>query len=208
VPGGGGEHLAVCLSYPYEASAEQGADMVILAGDVLLGGWENEQSAQAREVVIPWLWAISKPVCYTMGNDDHVELGYEDERIRSVHARRFDFGPYNIVGYQYSTPFMGGCYEKPEDEIAADLRLMESPSSMTTLSWSPTRRPLGLSTGFLRGPTWDPMPWLNRWHEKGFCATSMDTYITVSVAKPATSTWPPTAAGGQCSSTSPLYPIS
>jgi Icc-related predicted phosphoesterase len=108
-----------------QAAAEQGADMLILAGDLLPGGWEDEQSEQARMVVIPLLRAIPKPICYTMGNDDHVELGYEDERIQSVHGRRLDFGNYGIVGYQYSTPFMGGCHEKPEDEIADDLRLIE-----------------------------------------------------------------------------------
>jgi Icc-related predicted phosphoesterase len=31
----------------------------------------------------------------------------------------------NFVGYQYSLPFMGGVYEKPEDEIRTDLGQLE-----------------------------------------------------------------------------------
>ena len=33
---------------------------------------------------------------------------------------------FNFVGYQYSLPFMGGIYEKPEEEIAKDLAVLES----------------------------------------------------------------------------------
>lgn len=108
-----------------EATAEYGADLIILEGDLLIGGWEDEQTNQARSVVIPLLRKIGVPVYYIMGNDDHIELGYEDERIKPIHGRRLDPGPYGVAGYQYSTPFMGGCHEKPEDEIAADLRQLE-----------------------------------------------------------------------------------
>jgi Icc-related predicted phosphoesterase len=116
-----------------EAAAEYGADLLILAGDLLTGGSEDEQSAQAREVVIPLIRAIRAPVCYIMGNDDHIDLGYEDERIRPVHGRRLDFGACGVAGYQYSTPFIGGCYEKPDDEIAADLRRIEPILDQTTI---------------------------------------------------------------------------
>jgi uncharacterized protein len=105
-----------------EAAAEHGADLLILAGDLLIGGWEDEQSEQARACVVPLLRTIPVPVCYVMGNDDHVELGHEDYRIKPVHGRRLAFGAFNVVGYQCSTPFVGGRFEKPEDEIAADLR--------------------------------------------------------------------------------------
>jgi len=108
-----------------ETTSEREADLVILAGDLLIGGWEDEQSEQASRSIIPLLRKIPAPVYYIMGNDDHVDLGHEDERIKPIHGRRLDFGGHNIVGYQYSTPFVGGCYEKPEDEIAADLRQLE-----------------------------------------------------------------------------------
>ncbi len=108
-----------------DAAAEHGANMVILAGDLLIGGWEDEQTDQARSVIIPLFQKIAVPVYYIMGNDDHIELGYEDEKIKPIHGRRLCFGLYGVVGYQYSPPFMGGCHEKPEDEIATDLHQLE-----------------------------------------------------------------------------------
>jgi len=107
------------------AVSDYRADVLILAGDLLTGGWEEEQSEHARTIVMPSLQAVPVPVFFIMGNDDHIELQYENERIRSVHGRRLDFGKYGIAGYQFSPPFMGGCHEKPEDEIAADLCKIE-----------------------------------------------------------------------------------
>ncbi len=116
-----------------EAAAEHGAGLIILAGDLLMGGWEEEQSEQARTVVIPVLRKIPVPVFYIMGNDDHIELDYEDEKIKAVHGRRLNFGRYGIAGYQHSPPFMAGCHEKSEDEIAADLRRLEPILDETTI---------------------------------------------------------------------------
>ena len=116
-----------------EAAAKYSADLAILAGDLLIGGLEHEQSVQAREVVIPSLRAIPAPVCYIMGNDDHIDLGYEDEEIRPVHGRRLDLGACGVAGYQYSPPFVGGCYEKPDEEITGDLLLIEPILNETTI---------------------------------------------------------------------------
>ena len=58
-------------------------------------------------------------------NDDHIELDPKKEKIRSVHEQRLEFGSYNVVGYQYSPPFIGSCHEKPESQIAADLCKIE-----------------------------------------------------------------------------------
>ena len=116
-----------------EAVAAYSADLLILAGDLLIGGWEAEQSQQARTVVIPLLRTIPVPVCYIMGNDDNVDLGCEDDRIRHVHSRRVEFGVCSVAGYQYSLPFVGGCYEKPEEEIAADLCRIEPIVDETTI---------------------------------------------------------------------------
>jgi uncharacterized protein len=105
--------------------SEYRADAIILAGDLLIGGWEEEQSAQARSVVMPLLEKIPVPVFFIMGNDDHIEIESENENVRSVHGKRIDFGPFVVVGYQFSPPFVGGRHERPEDEIAADLRQIE-----------------------------------------------------------------------------------
>ena len=60
-----------------------------------------------------------------MGNDDHIELEPGDEKVRSIHGRQLSLGGFSIVGYQYSPPFIGSCHEKPEEEIAVDLRQIE-----------------------------------------------------------------------------------
>lgn len=101
------------------------ADVLILAGDLLIGGWEDEQSEHIHTIVMPSLHAIDVPIFFIMGNDDHIQLESENEKLRSVHGRRLELGIYGIAGYQYSPPFMGGCHEKPEDEIEADLRKIE-----------------------------------------------------------------------------------
>jgi Icc-related predicted phosphoesterase len=116
-----------------EAASENHADLLILAGDLLIGGWEDEQSEQARTVIIPLLRTVPVPVCYIMGNDDQIDLDPQNESIRPVHGRRMDTGASGVVGYQYSPPFVGGCHEKPEDEIATDLRRIEPILDETTV---------------------------------------------------------------------------
>ena len=64
------------------------------------------------------------PVLYIMGNDDWVELP-EEKPLRSIHGHRVELGRFNFVGYQYTLPFMGGIFERPEAEIANDLASLE-----------------------------------------------------------------------------------
>jgi Icc-related predicted phosphoesterase len=116
-----------------DAVSDYGADMLILAGDLLIGGWEEEQSEQARTLVIPLLQTVPAPVFFIMGNDDHIELEPVNEKIRSVHEKRIDFGTYGVAGYQYSPPFVGSCHEKPEEKIAVDLRQIEPLLDETTI---------------------------------------------------------------------------
>ena len=44
-----------------------------------------------------------------------------NSRIEPIHGRRVALEGFHFVGYQYSLPWMGGVFEKPEEEIAADL---------------------------------------------------------------------------------------
>lgn len=103
---------------------EERADLLILAGDLFAEGWEEEQREQAQ-AIIPLLQRVPAPVLYLMGNDDFVGLDYEDERVKPLHGRRVEFGGYGFVGYQYSLPFVGGIFEKPENEIDADVKTLE-----------------------------------------------------------------------------------
>lgn len=105
---------------------EQQVELLVLAGGLLLGGWEEEQREQVQKTIIPLLKKLPVPVLYLMGNDDHVGLDYEDKQIRPLHGRRLDFGGYGFVGYQYSPPHIGGIHEKPEMEIERDVRQLGS----------------------------------------------------------------------------------
>ena len=103
-------------------------DAIVLAGD-LLGcpdGFDTPEEAQRHDadLLVDLLEQASAPVLYIMGNDDLVELDSRVDRVRSVEQRRASIGKYSFVGYQYSLPFMGGTFEKPDAEIAADLERM------------------------------------------------------------------------------------
>ena len=100
-------------------------DLLVLAGDLFAGGWAEEQREQARTAIIPLLKQVSVPVFYIMGNDDNVALDYEDQRIKPLHRRRIEMGGYEFLGYQYTPPFVGVTFVKPESEIEEDLRSLE-----------------------------------------------------------------------------------
>jgi len=101
------------------------ADAIVLAGDLLgypagFSGVEEAQQADARQIV-RLLESSAVPIYFIMGNDDWVDLEPGGGQIFSLHGRRMELGQYNLVGYQYSLPFMGGIFEKAEDGIAEDL---------------------------------------------------------------------------------------
>ena len=108
-----------------ESAARHQSDLVVLAGDLFSAGWEEEQREQAQTILIPLLKRISAPVFYIMGNDDNVALGYEDKRIQPLHGRRLSCGDFHFVGYQFTPPFAGTVFVKPESEIESDVRLLE-----------------------------------------------------------------------------------
>jgi Icc-related predicted phosphoesterase len=112
-------------------AVEYQAEVLVLAGD-LLGGPDNDsvaieeaQCADAREI-LRMLKPLTVPVLYIMRNDDLVEPEPAGSQFQSIHGRRLDLGAYNFVGYQFSPPFMGGIFEKLEEEIATDLSRLES----------------------------------------------------------------------------------
>jgi Icc-related predicted phosphoesterase len=104
---------------------EHQVDALILAGD-LLGcpsgfGTPEEWQRHEAEALVRRLDASGVLVLHVMGNDDLVELDSASDRMRPLHGRRVEHGGFAFVGYQYSLPFMGGVFEKPEAGIAADL---------------------------------------------------------------------------------------
>ena len=105
---------------------EQQADLVILAGDLSAGSWDEREQNKEAEVLVSVLRKFGVPTLYLMGNDDFFALTYEDRLVKPLHGRRLEFGEYNLVGYQYSTPFVGSIHEKPEEEIEQDTRQIEA----------------------------------------------------------------------------------
>ena len=111
-------------------AGEGNADLIILAGD-LLGcpdGFETVEEAQRQDAaaIVRILAGTDTPIYYIMGNDDLVELEPRSDQFTSLHGCRVEVGGLNLVGYQYSLPFMGGVYEKSEEEIRQDLAHLEN----------------------------------------------------------------------------------
>ncbi len=111
-------------------AVEYQAEVLVLAGDLLgvpddVSAIEEGQRASAQEILTA-LAPLGIPTLYIMGNDDLVDLEPTDTQIQSIHGRRVDLGPYNFVGYQFSPPFARGVFEKPEEQIAADLSGLQS----------------------------------------------------------------------------------
>ena len=101
------------------------ADLLILAGDLFAHGSEEEQREQAWRVIPLLKWA-AVPCYYLMGNDDNVGLDYADGQIKPLHGRRLTSGANKFVGYQYTPPFVGELFVKPENEIEDDLNSLQS----------------------------------------------------------------------------------
>jgi Icc-related predicted phosphoesterase len=104
-------------------------ELLVLAGD-LLGGHNDDttiEESQQREAekIVDVLQGLNVPVVYIMGNDDQLSLEADDDTIFPIHARCVEIGDFNFLGYQYSPPFMGGIFEKPEKEIGKDVLSIE-----------------------------------------------------------------------------------
>lgn len=66
----------------------------------------------------------SKMIYFIMGNDDGIVGGAwdEDEIFCNIDMKRIDLGMLNIVGYQYTLPFIGGLFERREEEQLKDMK--------------------------------------------------------------------------------------
>jgi Icc-related predicted phosphoesterase len=98
--------------------------VIVLAGDLLgcADGFNTPEDAQHHEAgrLVELLTGAGVPVLYIMGNDDLVELNSGSDRVQSIHGRQIECERFNFVGYQYSLPFIGGTFEKPDAEIQID----------------------------------------------------------------------------------------
>ena len=107
---------------------ERRVDAMVLAGD-LLGcpdGFSTIEKAQRHDAdrANVLLGEAGIPVFYVMGNDDLIELNASSNQVQSIHGRQVRWDRFTFVGYQFSLPFMGGTFEKPESAIEGDLAAM------------------------------------------------------------------------------------
>ncbi len=113
-----------------ETARNQNVDAIVVAGDILGvpdgPATVEEAQRQSGHEIASILGKAQKPVLYIMGNDDLVELAPESGEFHYLHGRRVTLGEFHFVGYQYSLPFMGGVFEKPEDRIAEDMLALEA----------------------------------------------------------------------------------
>lgn len=111
-------------------------EAIVLAGDLFgcLDGFDTPEDAQRHEasLLTDLLVGAGLPVLYIMGNDDLVELSAGSDRVQSIHGHQVSYGGFSFLGYQYSLPFMGGTFEKPDADIRSDLaQLAEQVGPMT-----------------------------------------------------------------------------
>jgi len=100
-------------------------DAVVLAGDLLPSDVASQQRKHAKSIV-QTLKRVAAPVLYIMGNDDSVSLATDDHPLVPIHGRSINLGGYRFVGYQYTPPFVGDAFVKPDEEIASDLASLQS----------------------------------------------------------------------------------
>ncbi len=94
-----------------------------MGGDELLALAYKQKELQYKNI----LSTAAKPVLFIMGNDDGI-IGYEwrsEGQLQNINQKRIDLGTYNFVGYQYTNPFVGGLFEKSEEEQMRDLRRLQ-----------------------------------------------------------------------------------
>ena len=118
-----GNHAA--YEWLAQTARKKSVSFIVLAGD-LLGcpdGYDTLEAAQKADGVatLRILEDAKTPIYFIMGNDDFVDLNPASGQFQSLHGRRVEAGCWNLVGYQYSLPFMGGVFEKREEDIREDL---------------------------------------------------------------------------------------
>jgi Icc-related predicted phosphoesterase len=84
---------------------------------------------QKETIYKSYLRKTNKPVVFVMGNDDGIlgnGLCWTNEgKIICINQCRAKFDTYNLVGYHYTSPFVGGTFEKPLALQEQDFRSLE-----------------------------------------------------------------------------------
>ena len=107
-----------------ELVVEYEVDLLLIAGDLFAGDWEEGQREQARQI-IPALKRVAAPCFYIMGNDDNVALDYEDERIKPL-MEGSSLVEFTTSSLSIHTAIIrSNLFVKSEEQIGEDLQSLE-----------------------------------------------------------------------------------
>jgi Icc-related predicted phosphoesterase len=79
-----------------------------------------------------------KPILFIMGNDDGLitQQWADTDRIKNIDLKRVLYRGIGFVGYQYTNPFVGGPFEKTEEQQRQDMvklfRIVDSNTILVT----------------------------------------------------------------------------
>lgn len=122
-----------------EYAVKSGIKYVVFGGDICYSGFLNIYITTQREFLERYLIPLFKDfqrkgleIFVMMGNDDfsiNMDLLRKAETqgiLRSLHLSVHRFGKFFITGYSYipPTPFLMKDWEKPEEEIFQDLKIL------------------------------------------------------------------------------------
>ncbi|AEF82821.1 metallophosphoesterase family protein [Leadbettera azotonutricia] len=67
---------------------------------------------------------IGIPILFIMGNDDKYEWK-NSKNMYNLNQKEYEYDEYRFIGYQFTNPFIGGIFEKPEYDQIVDLISLE-----------------------------------------------------------------------------------
>ena len=107
------------LLYSYEL------DIGIISGDLMTYHPDKNLIEEKTKKILE---KSGKRIFFIMGNDDGIlDHNWEDtELLINPNLRKIEFGKINIVGYQYTNPYVGGPFEKTEELQSNDMKILKT----------------------------------------------------------------------------------
>lgn len=100
-------------------------DIGILSGDLMTYHPDKREIEDKTKKILE---ESGKRIFFLMGNDDGIlDHNWEEtELLKNPDLKKMEFGDSSFVGYQYTNPYVGGPFEKTEEQQAVDMPLLQS----------------------------------------------------------------------------------
>jgi Icc-related predicted phosphoesterase len=100
-------------------------DLGIISGDLMTYNPEKEAIEKKTKKILEM---PGKKILFIMGNDDGIlDHNWDDtEFLINPDLKKIELYNFTFVGYQYTNPYVGGPFEKTEEEQMKDMPLLES----------------------------------------------------------------------------------